>query len=109
MEQGELTASLLDKVGSKEESLNLGVQSSLDASGRLRITREKKKSKLPINSEELRAKLKLEGNTLIMLGAKFRNRAWFQNLTPGLWFAGAKGCHRRDAATQPTLVDIAAL
>lgn len=82
VEQGELTASLLDEVGSKEESLNLGVQSSLDASGRLRITREKKKSKLPANSEELRAKLKLEGNTLIMLGAKFRNRAWFQHLTP---------------------------
>ena len=80
VEQGELTASLLDEVGSKEE--NLGVQSSLDASGRLRITREKKKSKLPINSEELRAKLKLEGNTLIMLGAKFRNSAWFQLLTP---------------------------
>lgn len=48
----------------------------------MRITREKKKSKLPGNSEELRAKLKLEGNTLIMLGAKFRNRAWFQNLVP---------------------------
>ena len=82
VEQGELLASLLDEVGSKEESLTLGVQSSLDTAGRLRITREKKKSKLPGNSEELRAKLKLEGNTLIMLGAKFRNRAWFQGLVP---------------------------
>ena len=82
VEQGELMASPLDEVGSKEESLTLSVQSSLDATGRLRITREKKKSKLPGNSEELRAKLKLEGNTLIMLGAKFRNRAWFQNLVP---------------------------
>lgn len=82
VEQGELMASALDEVGSKEESLTLSVQSSLDATGRLRITREKKKSKLPGNSEELRAKLKLEGNTLIMLGAKFRNRAWFQNLVP---------------------------
>ncbi len=82
VEQGELMASPLDEVGSKEESLTLGVQSSLDAAGRLRITREKKKSKLPANSEELRAKLKLEGNTLIMLGAKFRNRAWFQDLSP---------------------------
>ena len=82
VEQGELLASLLDEVGSKEEALTLGVQSSLDTAGRLRITREKKKSKLPGNSEELRAKLKLEGNTLIMLGAKFRNRTWFQNLVP---------------------------
>ena len=82
VEQGELLARNLDEVGSKEEILTLGVQSAVDSSGRLRITREKKKSKLPSNSEELRAKLKLEGNTLIMLGAKFRNRAWFQDLTP---------------------------
>ena len=82
VEQGELLASNLDEIGSKEESLTLGVQSALDSAGRLRITREKTKSKLPGNSEELRAKLKLEGNTLIMLGAKFRNRAWFQDLTP---------------------------
>ena len=82
VEQGELLASQLDEIGSKDEALTLSIQSSVDSSGRLRITRERKKSKLPNNSEELRAKLKLESNAFVMLGAKFRNRAWFQGLVP---------------------------
>ena len=82
VEQGELLASNLDEVGSKEESLTIAIQSSVDASGRLRVARERKKSKLPTNSEELRNKLKLECTTLIMLGSKFRNREWFRELNP---------------------------
>lgn len=82
VEQGELLASNLDEVGSKEESLTIAIQSSVDASGRLRVARERKKSKLPTNSEELRGKLKLECTTLIMLGSKFRNREWFRELNP---------------------------
>ena len=82
VEQGELLASNLDEVGSKEESLTIAIQSSVDASGRLRVARERKKSKLPTNSEELRSKLKLECTTLIMLGSKFRNREWFRELNP---------------------------
>ena len=82
IEQGELLASNLDEVGSKEDSLTIAIQSSVDTSGRLRITRERKKSKLPTNSEELRIKLKLEGTMLIMLGSKFRNREWFRDLEP---------------------------
>ena len=82
VEQGELLASQLDEIGSKDEALTLSIQSSVDSAGRLRITRERKKSKLPTNSEELRAKLKLESNAFVMLGAKFRNRAWFQGLVP---------------------------
>ena len=82
VEQGELLASNLDEVGSKEDSLTIAIQSSVDASGRLRITRERKKSKLPTTSEELRTKLRLEGTMLIMLGAKFRNREWFRDLEP---------------------------
>ncbi len=82
VEQGELLASQLDEIGSKEETLTIAIQSSVDASGRLRVTRERKKSKLPKDSEELRSKLKLEANAFVMLGAKFRNRAWFQGLVP---------------------------
>ncbi len=82
VEQGELMASQLDEIGSKDEALTLSIQSSVDSSGRLRITRDRKKSKLPTNSEELRAKLKLESNAFVMLGAKFRNRAWFQGVVP---------------------------
>ena len=82
VEQGELLANNLDEVGSKEESLTIAIQSSVDSTGRLRVTRERKKSKLPTTSEELRSKLKLEGTTLIMLGSKFRNREWFRDLDP---------------------------
>ena len=82
VEQGELLASQLDEIGSKEETLTIAIQSSVDSAGRLRATRERKKSKLPKDSEELRAKLKLEANSFVMLGAKFRNRAWFQGLVP---------------------------
>lgn len=82
IEQGELLASNLDEIGSKEDSLTIAIQSTVDNSGRLRITRERKKSKLPTNSEELRTKLKLEGTALTMLGSKFRNREWFRDLEP---------------------------
>ena len=82
VEQGELLANNLDEVGSKEESLTIAIQSSVDSTGRLRVTRERKKSKLPTTSEELRAKLKIEGTTLIMLGSKFWNREWFRDLDP---------------------------
>ena len=82
IEQGELLASALDEVGSKDEALTLSVQSSVDAAGRLRVTRERKKSKLPKDSEELRAKLRLEATAMTMLGAKFQTRAWFVRLDP---------------------------
>eukprot|EP00439_Symbiodinium_sp_Y106_P077352 s1678_g16.t1 len=81
IEQGELLASALDEVGSKDEALTLSVQSSVDAAGRLRVTRERKKSKLPKDSEELRAKLRLEATAMTMLGAKFQTRAWFVRRT----------------------------
>lgn len=52
VEQGELLASQLDEIGSKEETLTIAIQSSVDSAGRLRVTRERKKSKLPKDSEE---------------------------------------------------------
>ncbi|CAJ1461637.1 unnamed protein product [Effrenium voratum] len=45
IEQGELVASPLDELGNKEEALTMSIQSSVDSSGRLRVTRERKKSK----------------------------------------------------------------
>ncbi|CAJ1397894.1 unnamed protein product [Effrenium voratum] len=48
--------------------------------GRIRITKERSKSKLPTSSEELRHKIKLETNTFLMLAAKFRSKIWFENL-----------------------------
>ena len=123
VEQGELLASNLDEVGSKEESLTIAIQSSVDASGRLRVARERKKSKLPTNSEELRSKLKLECTTLIMLGSKFRNREWFRELNPndfskyvglafgreGLWLADPPDWWGGDSTTEPSMDCFASL
>eukprot|EP00435_Cladocopium_sp_Y103_P047618 s2321_g14.t1 len=36
---------------------------------------------MPVSSEELRAKLKLECNTMLMLAALFRDKPWFTNLS----------------------------
>lgn len=81
VESGDLQASSLDEVGCVKDDLHGQLQSSLDASGRLRIVKEKKKAKMPTNSEELRAKIKVECNTMLMLAARFRNKPWFADLT----------------------------
>ena len=81
VEGGDLLASSLDEVGCLRDDMHGQLQSSLDSSGRLRIVKEKKKAKMPINSEELRAKMKIECNTMLMLAARFRNKPWFENLT----------------------------
>lgn len=81
VEGGDLQASTLDEVGCVKDDLHGQLQSSLDSGGRLRIIKEKKKAKMPVNSEELRAKIKVECNTMLMLAARFRNKAWFEGLT----------------------------
>ena len=82
---GDLTASSFDEVCSVRDDSHGQLQSNLDSAGRIRITKEKKKAKMPVNSEELRAKLKLEGNMLLMLTARFKNKVWFQNLTTAVF------------------------
>ena len=47
----------------------------------MRIVKEKKKAKMPVNSEELRSKIKIECNTMLMLAARFRNKPWFEELS----------------------------
>ena len=81
VEGGDLLASTLDEVGCVKDDLHGQLQSSLDSGGRLRIIKEKKKAKMPVNSEELRAKIKIECNTMLMLAARFRNKTWFNDLS----------------------------
>ena len=82
IEQNEPTAAPLDEIESCEDSLLLGLQSSLDSTGRLRVTKTKTKGKMPTTTEELRTKLRVESNLWLFLGAKFKNRTWLQGLTP---------------------------
>ena len=80
VEAGELRASLLDEVTCTVDEINANFQSSVDSSGRLRLTKERKKAKLPTGSEELRQRLRVEAHTLLMLAARFSNKTWFQGL-----------------------------
>ena len=82
IEQDELQAHSLMKspVTSKKETLGQQLQSSLDQSGRVRITRQRPKGKLPTNTEELRAKLRLEAHAWLMVASKMRNKVYLRNL-----------------------------
>ena len=63
------------------DEINANFQSSVDASGRLPLTKERKKAKLPTGSEELRQRLRVEARNFLMLAARFKNKTWFQGLT----------------------------
>ena len=80
IEQDEIQAHPLDEVTSRKETQGQQLQSSLDQSGRVRITRQKPKGKLPTNTEELRAKLRLESRAWMMIAAKLRNKVYLRNL-----------------------------
>ena len=55
IEQDEPQAHPLDEITSRKDAQTQQLQSSLDQSGRVRITRQKQKGKLPMNTEELRS------------------------------------------------------
>ena len=80
VEQDEIQAHALDEIGSRKEAQSQQLQSSLDQSGRVRITRQRQKGKLPTSTEELRAKLRLEANAWLMVAAKMRNKAYLRGL-----------------------------
>ena len=80
IERDKVTAHALDEVTSKEDSQSLQLQSTLDQSGRVRITRQRAKGKLPTNSEELRRKLRIEATAWLMVAGKLRNKVYLRNL-----------------------------
>ena len=80
IEQDEVQAHPLDEVTSRKEAQSLQLQSSLDQSGRVRITRQRPKGKLPTNTEELRAKLRLEAHAWLMVSSKMKNKVYLRNL-----------------------------
>lgn len=81
VENGEPSASPLDEIVSKQEKNTSSLQTSLDASGHLRVTKIKGKGKLPETTEDYRRLLKIEGVTWLCMAAKFKSKAWLQNLT----------------------------
>ena len=81
VEQDEPQASPLDEVVSVEENQALtSMQSSLDAQGHIKITKAKSKGEMPTSTEGLRQKLKIEGNTWLMIAAKCRHKEYLKDL-----------------------------
>ena len=81
----EPTASSLDEVTSKFETSTSALQSSLDASGHVRVTKTKLKGKMPEDTEALRRVLKLEGISWLCVAAKFKHKHWLRGLTLADW------------------------
>ena len=80
VENNEPTASALDEIISKQDKNTSFLQTSLDASGHLRVSKIKGKGKLPDSTEEYRRLMKIEALTWMCLAAKFKSKAWLQGL-----------------------------
>ena len=81
VENGEIIASPLSDVTSKRKAKTLGIQTSVDAGGHVRIVKQRSKGSLPQNTEELRAILRVEGKAWVFLGSKYRNKVFFKDMT----------------------------
>ena len=85
LESHEPSASPLNEVTSKRSTKTLGIQTSIDAGGQIRIVRNKQKGSLPQGTEELRTTLRIEANMWCFLAAKFRNREMLRGMSPACW------------------------
>ena len=85
LEAHEPMASYLTEVTSKKTAKTMGIQTTLDSAGHVRIVKSRQKGQLPQGTEELRTILRVEGNTWCYLAAKYRNNPMMQGLTPDDW------------------------
>ena len=74
-------ATPLDEVVSVAESDKYTTTHTTDLAGFYRAVSKKMKGSLPHTKEQLRIKLKLEGNVYSMLALKFTNRAWLEGIS----------------------------
>jgi hypothetical protein len=85
VEQDDIHFTALDELASSEELQLQSLNSTIDDSGRLKITRVKHKGKMPTSPEEFRAKLRLEANLWMMLATKFKHKVYFGTINPAVW------------------------
>ena len=74
LESHEPVASPLFEVTSRRTARRMGIQTSLDSGGHVRIVKSRQKGTLPQGTEELRTIVKIEARTWCMLASKLRNR-----------------------------------
>ena len=84
-ENNEPTAASLDEVTSRYDTSTSALQSSLDASGHVRVTKTKLKGEMPEDTESLHRVIKLEGIAWLAVAAKFRHKHWLHGLTISDW------------------------
>ena len=70
-ETNEPTAAPLDEIVSKLVSSNSVIQSAVDNSGHIRITRTKAKSKMPGTTEEYRKVMKVEMHAWLAMASRY--------------------------------------
>jgi len=85
VESNEPTASKMDEITSMDDAEVQDLTASLDALGKVQISRRRAKGRLPLGAEEFRMKMRLESSLWLFLASKFTNRAWLQGLRPELF------------------------
>jgi hypothetical protein len=85
VEQDDIHCTSLDELASSEELQLQSLNSTIDDTGRLKITRVKQKGKMPSTPEEFRSKLRLEAFLWLMIATKFKHKVYFGQLTPATW------------------------
>ena len=75
----------LDEISSRADTSSSALQTSLDSSGHVRVTKVKTKGRLPEDTESLRKALKLEAVSWLCMSAKFRNKTWLHGLELQHW------------------------
>eukprot|EP00435_Cladocopium_sp_Y103_P002353 s4728_g1.t1 len=80
-ETNEPQAAPLDEISSKRDSATSEMQTGLDSTGHIRITRTKVKSKMPSTTEDYRRVMRVEMNAWLCMAARYRAKAWLHGLT----------------------------
>ena len=80
-ETNEPVAASLDEVSSRKDSTTSQMQTGLDSTGHIRITKTKVKSKLPSNTEEYRRAMRVEMYAWLCMAARYEAKAWLHGLT----------------------------
>ena len=79
-ELNEPSAAPLDEIISKRDTASSQIQSTVDSSGHLRVTRTKNKSKMPTNTEEYRKVMRVEMFSWLCMSARYRAKNWLHGL-----------------------------
>ena len=80
-ETNEPTAAPLDEILNKKDPATSQIQSTLDSSGHIRVTRTKGKSKMPSTTEEYRKVMKVEMYAWLCMASRYKAKHWLHGLT----------------------------